>query len=88
MRQARPDVRFAITQIATRIVEARSFSGKDIKLGNLYNKIFNFFENHRRKMRYARSPVPRREASALPSSLLNWGYLYYFYLRMMDFEPW
>ena len=49
LHQTRPDIGFAITQIATSVVEACESPTKAKALANLYNKIIKFAKNHQRK---------------------------------------
>ena len=70
--QTRPDIGFAITQMATQLVEARESPEKARALANLYIKIVRFVKAHQRKIRYIRFPGSQRNSDFSPSNLLNW----------------
>ena len=72
LHQTRPDIGFAVTQMATQIVEACESPEKAIQLARLYNKMVKFVKNHRRKIRYARFPTGANESPRTPNDLLNW----------------
>ena len=72
LRQARPGIGFAITQIATQIVEAFESPAKECALANLYNKIARFVKNHRVGISYIGSPLPNYSAPLAPSMFLGW----------------
>ena len=71
LHQTRPDIGFAITQIATQIVDACESASKAKTLVALYNKIVKFAKNHPRKIVYTQRPGVDSAYDAL-DDILNW----------------
>ena len=59
--QARPDVGFLITKIATDLTHSRTERPKAIALSKLYNKTVRFSKNHPTEILYAPPTRPYRK---------------------------
>ena len=72
LRQARPDIGFTATQMATQIVVSRESPEKARKLARLYNKIVRFAKNRQRGISYCKFHMANHNGHMNPTMFLGW----------------